>query len=86
MHRLCEKFIDALLPEYIFVKWQLENTALWTICEMIAIETLWLLHIEIWLAYFTSKSFVFSVIAGWISEMLFVLFFAYIIVWLAEHT
>ena len=34
-------------------------------------------RIEIWGARFTSIFSVFSVIAGWIVEMLFMLFFAY---------
>jgi len=44
------------------------------------IEMLWLSHIEIWGARFTSIFFVFSVMAIWIAEMLFMLLFAYIAV------
>jgi len=44
------------------------------------IAALWLSPIEIWGALFTSVFSVFSVIAGWIAEMLFMLFFAYIAV------
>jgi len=38
------------------------------------------LRIEMWGAHFTSIFSVFSVMAGWIEEMLFMLFFAYIAV------
>jgi len=38
---------------------------------------LWLSRIEIWGAHFTSIFSVFSVMAGWIAEMLFMLLFAY---------
>ena len=44
------------------------------------IETLWLSRIEIYATHFTSIFSVFSVMAGWIAEMLFVLLFAYIAV------
>ena len=40
--------------------------------DMAEIETLWLSRIEIWGARFTS---VFSVVAGWIARILFLLFF-----------
>jgi len=43
-------------------------------------EAVWLSHIEICGARFTNQFFVFSVLAGWIAEMLFMLFFAYIAV------
>ena len=44
------------------------------------IEMLWLsrARIKIWGARFTSIFSVYSVMAGWIAEMLFMLFFAYI--------
>ena len=41
------------------------------------IEMLWLSRIEIWGTHITSIFFVFSVMAGWIVEMLFMLFFTY---------
>ena len=44
------------------------------------IEALWLSHIEIWDVRFTSIFSVFSVMAGWIAEILSMLFFAYIAV------
>jgi len=44
------------------------------------IETLWLSRIDIWGTHFTSIFSVFSVMAGWIVEMLFMLLFAYIAV------
>ena len=53
------------------------NEALSHIAE---IEALWLSRIEIWGARFTSIFSVFSVMAEWIAEMLFMLFFAYIAV------
>ena len=34
-------------------------------------------RIEIWGVQITSESFVFSVMAGWIAEMLFMLFYVY---------
>jgi len=47
--------------------------------DIAEIEALWLLRIKIWGPVFTSESFIFSVMAGWIAEMLFMLFFAYIV-------
>jgi len=44
--------------------------------DIAEIETLWLSHIEIWGERFTSIFSVFSVMAGWIAEMLFMLIFA----------
>ena len=44
------------------------------------IEALWLSHIEIWGANFTSIFSIFSLMVGWIAEMFFMLFFAYIAV------
>jgi len=44
------------------------------------IEALWLSCIEIWGIRFTSILSIFSVMTGWIAEMLFMLFFAYIAV------
>jgi len=55
-------------------------------CKMAEIETLWLSSIKIWGAHFMSESFVFSIIAGWIIEMLSMLFFAYNIALQAEHS
>jgi len=46
-------------------------------CDIAEIEVLWLSCIEIWGACFTSIFSVFSIMAGWIAEMLFMLFFAY---------
>ena len=51
---------------------------LWNKFEIAEIEALWLSGIEIWGMHFTNIFFVFSVIAGWIAEMLFMLSFAYI--------
>ena len=50
------------------------------VIDIAEFEALWLSHIEIWGACFTSICSVFSVMAGWIAEMLFMLFFAYITV------
>ena len=47
---------------------------------IVEIEALWLSQIEIWGMHFTSEFFVLSVMAGWIAEILFMLFFAYIAV------
>ena len=44
------------------------------------IEALWLSRIKIWSVRFTSIFSIFSIMAGWIAEMLFMLFFAYIAV------
>ena len=44
------------------------------------IETLWLSRIEIWGTHFSSIFSVFSVKAGWIEEMFFMLLFAYVAV------
>ena len=41
------------------------------------IEASWLSCIEIWGAHFTSESSIFSIMAGSIAEVLFMLFFAY---------
>jgi len=54
--------------------------------DIAEIEALWLSHFEIWGAHFTSIFSVFSVMAGWIAEMLFILFFAYIAVQRTEHS
>jgi len=48
--------------------------------DIAEIEVLWLSRIEIWGEHFTSIFSMFSVLAGWIAEMLFMLFFAYIAV------
>jgi len=48
--------------------------------DIAEIEALWLSRIEIWSVRFTSIFSVFSIMAGWIAEMLFMLFFAYIAV------
>jgi len=48
--------------------------------DIAEIEALWLSHIGIWGTRFTSVFFIFSIMAGWIAEMLFMLFFAYIAV------
>ena len=45
--------------------------------DIAVIETSLLLCIEIWGVRFTSIFSVFSIMAGWIAEMLFMLFFAY---------
>jgi len=59
-------------------------------CSVIIIiiinEALWLSRIEIWGARFTSIFSVFSLIAGWILEMLFMLFFAYVAVKQTKHS
>jgi len=44
------------------------------------IEALSLSGIEIWGTLFTSKFSIFSVMSGWIAEMLFMLFLVYIAV------
>ena len=48
--------------------------------DIAEIKALWLSRIEIWGKHFMSIFSVFSVLAGWIAEMLFMLFFAYIAV------
>ena len=48
--------------------------------DIAEIKALWLSCIEIWGAHFTSIFSVFSIMAGWIAEILFMLFFAYIAV------
>ena len=48
--------------------------------DIAEIEALWLSCIEIWGTRFTNIFSVFSVMAGWIAEMLFMLFLAYIAV------
>ena len=53
---------------------------LWNEFAIAEIETLWLSRIEIWGTRFTSIFSVFSVMAGWIAEMPFMLLFAYITV------
>jgi len=57
-------------------------TMLWNEFDIAEIEALWFSHniIEIWGARFTSTFSVFSIMAGWIAEMLFILFFVYIAV------
>jgi len=45
--------------------------------DITEIEALWLSHIEIWGARLPSIFSAFSAMAGWIAEMLFMLFFAY---------
>ena len=52
-------------------------TMLFDIAE---VEALLLSHIEIWGVRFTSIFSVFSVMAGWIAEVLFMLSFAFIAV------
>ena len=51
---------------------------LWNEFDIAEIKALWLSRIEIWGVRFTSIFFIFSVMAWWIAEMLFMLFFAYI--------
>jgi len=41
------------------------------------VVVLWLSHIEVWGTCFMSIFSAFSVMVGWIAEMLFMLFFAY---------
>ena len=48
--------------------------------DIAEIKVLWLLHLEIWDRHFTSESSIFSVVAGWIAEMLLMLFFTCIII------
>jgi len=50
---------------------------LWNEFDIAEIEALWLSHIEIWDVHFTSTFSIFSAMARWIAEMLFMLFFAY---------
>ena len=63
------------------------NEALLVLClayyvefNIAEIETLWLSRIDIWGMRFTSIFSVFSVMAGWIAEMLIMLLYAYIAV------
>ena len=53
---------------------------LWNKFYIAEIEALWITRIEVWGMRFTSIFSVFSVMAGWIAKMLFMLFFAYIVV------
>ena len=48
--------------------------------DIAEIEMLWLSHIEIWGHTFNVLISVFFVMFGWIAGMLFILFFAYIVV------
>jgi len=48
----------------------------WNEFRFAEIEEIWLSRIEIW-ADFMSEFSVFSVMAGWIAEILFMLFFAH---------
>ena len=64
--KIDEAFLVLCLAYYIYVEFDIAE-----------IKTLWLSRIEIWGARFTSIFSVFSVMAGWIAEMLFMLFFAY---------
>jgi len=48
--------------------------------DIAEIEALWLSCIKIWGTRFMSIFSIFSVMAGWIAEMLFMLFFDYIAV------
>jgi len=48
--------------------------------QLLKIKALWLSRIEIWGMHLMSILSVFSVMAGWIAEILFMLFFAYIAV------
>ena len=50
------------------------------VVEIAEIKALWHLHIKMWGAHFTNEFSIFSVITGWIAEMLFMLFFAFIAV------
>jgi len=52
-------------------------TAIMMEFDIAEIEALWLSHIEIRGTHFTSESSIFSVMAGWIAEELFMLFFTY---------
>ena len=56
------------------------RTMLWNEIDIAEIEALWLSHINIWGAHFMNIFSVFSVIAEWIAELVFMLFFAYIAV------
>ena len=59
---------------------------LWNEFDIAEIKTLWISHIEIWGTHFTSKFSVFSTMTGWITQMLFMLFFAYTAVYWTEHS
>jgi len=71
---------DIKIDEALLVLCLALATMLWNEFGIAEIEVLWLSCIEIWGVHFTSVFFVFSVMAGWIAEMLFVLFFVYITV------
>ena len=62
---------DIKIAEALFILY-----VLLTIFDIAEIEALWLSYIEIWGMRFTSIFPVFFVMAGWIAEMLFMLFFA----------
>jgi len=53
--------------------------------DIAEIEALWLSCIKIWGVHFTSIFSVVSIMAGWIAEMLFMLFFAYTAVQRTKH-
>jgi len=74
---ICGKHIMASVQDIQIAE------ALLTLClayYVSEIEALWLSRIEIWGAHFMSIFSVFSIMAGWIAEILFTLFFAYIAV------
>jgi len=50
---------------------------LWGQSFMTDIEALWLSCIDLWGQSFMTESSVFSIMVGWIAEILFMLFFAY---------
>ena len=50
---------------------------LWNEFDIAKIEALRLSRIEIWGVRFTNESSVFSIMTGWIAEVLFLLFYAY---------
>ena len=49
---------------------------LWNEFEIAEIKALWLSCIEIWEVHIMSESSIFSVMAGWIAVVLFMLFYA----------
>ena len=67
--QIAEALLTLCLAYYV-IKW----------LDIAEIGAVWLLCIEIWGARFTSIFSVFSVMAGWIAETIFMLFFAYIAV------
>ena len=71
---------DIKIAEALLILYLAYYSMLWNEFDIAEIEALWLSRIKIWGVRFTSLFSVFSVMAGWIAKMLFILFFVYIAV------